>query len=88
MHRVTGSDSGFYRSQPRLYSGPRTVFVRFANLPVTAYPDNPLAASVEQFACRMGEKAAETLLHVMDNPPLPGMAIPDILIETRLIVPG
>ncbi len=62
--------------------------ISVANLPVTAYLDNPPAASVEQFACRMGEKAAETLLQIMDNPPLPGMAMQDILIETRLVVHG
>jgi DNA-binding LacI/PurR family transcriptional regulator len=41
-------------------------FVSFANLPICTYMDNPPIASVEQFANKMGETAAQILIEVID----------------------
>ena len=43
------------------------LFVSFANLPITSLLENPPIASVEQFAYKMGEKAAELLLKSIDS---------------------
>ena len=61
-------------------------FVSFANLPITAYLDNPPLASVEQFAYQMGEKAAQLLLQIIDAPDDAPLEPQDIVIDTKLIV--
>jgi LacI family transcriptional regulator, repressor for deo operon, udp, cdd, tsx, nupC, and nupG len=43
-------------------------FVSFANLPVCNYMENPPLASVEQFPYQQGEKAAEILLQLLNDP--------------------
>jgi DNA-binding LacI/PurR family transcriptional regulator len=42
-------------------------FVSFANLPICSYMENPPIVSVEQFAYKMGEKAAQILVEVMNS---------------------
>ncbi len=43
------------------------LFVSFANLPITSFLENPPVASVEQFATKMGEEAADLLLQCIEN---------------------
>ncbi|MEO6037381.1 MAG: LacI family DNA-binding transcriptional regulator [Saprospiraceae bacterium] len=62
------------------------VFVGFANLPILTFIDNPPVASVEQFAYRMGEKAAEILMQILEQERFPDLELREIMIETRLIV--
>ncbi len=61
-------------------------FVSFANLPITAYLDNPPLASVEQFAYQMGEEAAKLLLKIIQSPADSVLPPEEIVINTRLIV--
>lgn len=42
-------------------------FVSYANLPITAYMQNPPVASVEQFPFEQATKAAELLMHLIEN---------------------
>lgn len=46
------------------------LFVSFANLPITNFLENPPIASVEQFASKMGQEAAQLLLNCLreDHP--------------------
>ncbi len=61
-------------------------FVSFANLPVTAYLDNPPLASVEQFAVEMGEEAARLMLSVVaDEAPDTGNYL-EVVLDTKLVV--
>ncbi|MEO7174888.1 MAG: LacI family DNA-binding transcriptional regulator [Saprospiraceae bacterium] len=60
-------------------------FVSYGNLPKTAFMQNPPLASIEQYPYKMGMKAAELLLQVIEQPydsPLPPQ---QFLIETKLI---
>lgn len=61
-------------------------FVSFANLPITAYMDNPPAASIEQFAMEMGVQAAGILLEAL----LAEEELPfrEVVLETVLVVHG
>ena len=43
-------------------------FASFANLPITSFLDNPPEVSVEQFAHKMGEQAAQMLLKLLNGP--------------------
>ncbi|WP_026994020.1 LacI family DNA-binding transcriptional regulator [Flectobacillus major] len=62
------------------------VFVSFANLPITAYLDNPPLASVEQFAYSMGEQAANLLLKIINTPNDIQLAPEEIIVNTKLII--
>ncbi len=62
------------------------VFVSFANLPITAYIDNPPVASVEQFAYQMGAKAAEILMQILDQPTFLDIAPQEFMIKTQLVI--
>lgn len=62
------------------------VFASFANLPITNYLENPPAASVEQFAYKMGEHAAQMLLGILQNPEPEKVEYHEILLPTKLVV--
>ncbi len=59
-------------------------FASFANLPMMEYAHFPPIASVEQFAYTMGQKAAELLLQLMQNPV--DTPYQEIWVETKLVV--
>ncbi len=61
-------------------------FVSFANLPITAYLDNPPIASVEQFAYKMGEQAATLLLKILESNEESEIIPEEIIIDTELII--
>ncbi|MBB6003912.1 LacI family DNA-binding transcriptional regulator [Arcicella rosea] len=61
-------------------------FVSFANLPITAYLDNPPMASVEQFAYKMGEQAALLLLKIIDAKQYKTLIPEEIIIDTELVI--
>eukprot|EP01136_Pigoraptor_vietnamica_P026553 Opistho-1_new@81726 len=61
-------------------------FVSFANLPITAYLDNPPMASVEQFAYKMGEQAALLLLKIIDAKQDKTLIPEEIIIDTELVI--
>lgn len=59
-------------------------FVSFANLPITAYMDNPPAASIDQFAVEMGAQAAGILLEALQaEGELP---FREVVLDTDLVV--
>ena len=58
-------------------------FVSFANLPICTYMENPPIASVEQFAYNMGERSAELLLNVLENPN-EEIDFKNVMIDTQL----
>lgn len=62
-------------------------FVSFANLPICSYMENPPIASVEQFAYKMGEKAAQILVDVMNSTDKTDVFREEIL-ETEMRVHG
>lgn len=62
------------------------VFASFANLPITNYLDNPPAASVEQFAYKMGQCAAQILLEHLQHPEPESMEYREILLPTKLVI--
>ena len=61
-------------------------FVSFANLPITAYMDNPPAASIEQFAVEMGVQAARILLEALQAEE--DLPFREVVLETDLVVHG
>jgi DNA-binding LacI/PurR family transcriptional regulator len=62
------------------------VFVSFANLPITTYMDNPPAASIEQFAGRMGHSAASILLQALNFSNAEEMPFQEMMFDTELRV--
>ncbi len=62
------------------------VFASYANLPITDYLDNPPVASVEQFAYKMGERAAIMLLETLQKPDVPPVDFQEIILDTELVV--
>ena len=66
--------------------GRDVVFASFANLPITNFMETPPAVSVEQFAYKMGEQAAEVLLGILENPSGEEAGFQEIMIETELVV--
>lgn len=62
-------------------------FVSFANLPICTYMENPPIASVEQFAYKMGEKAAQILVEVMDSAEK-DISFSEVVLGTKLHVHG
>lgn len=62
-------------------------FVSFANLPLTAYMEQPPLASVEQHPYQIGLKAAEILLSVIDvKPGAPTVDMQRVMLEPTLVV--
>ena len=62
-------------------------FVSYANLPITSYLDEPLLLSVEQFQYEQAEKAAETLMRLINSKNEPGEKIErKVVLESRLII--
>jgi len=62
-------------------------FVSYANLPITGYLDEPLLLSVEQFPYEQAEKAAETLMRLINSKNEPDEKIErKVVLESRLIV--
>ena len=62
-------------------------FVSFANLPICTYMENPPIASVEQFAYKMGEKAAQILIEVMDSTEKE-LPFSDVVLSTKVHIHG
>ena len=62
------------------------LFVSFANLPITNYLENPPAASIEQFAYKMGLNAAQILLEVLQHTGPEKMEYREVVLPTRLVV--
>jgi len=62
-------------------------FVSYANLPITGYLDEPLLLSVEQFPYEQAERAAETLMRLINSKNEPDEKIErKVVLESRLIV--
>jgi DNA-binding LacI/PurR family transcriptional regulator len=62
------------------------VFASFANLPITNYLDNPPAASVEQFAYKMGQHSAQLLLEILQKKHTEKLEFREIIVPTQLVV--
>lgn len=61
-------------------------FASFANLPITNYLENPPAASIEQFAYKMGQHAAQIMLEILEKPEGEKMEYQDVVLPTQLVV--
>jgi len=61
-------------------------FASYANLPITAYLDDPPIVSVEQFPHEQAEKATEILLKLIDTKNLPVETKNKIILESKLVV--
>lgn len=66
--------------------GRDVVFASFANLPISNFMETPPVVSVEQFAYKMGSRAAEILLGILDNPDGERGDFQDVMMETELVV--
>jgi DNA-binding LacI/PurR family transcriptional regulator len=62
-------------------------FVSFANLPITDYLDHPPAASLEQYAYLMGEKAAKLIISLLEDESVRyENNYQEIIMDTELVV--
>lgn len=62
-------------------------FVSYANLPIINYMDHTPIASVEQFPYKQGEKAAEILLDLINQPAQDtAQAYYNVLVESELVI--
>lgn len=61
-------------------------FASFANLPITNYLENPPAASIEQFAYKMGQHAAQIMLEILEKPEGEKMEYREVVLPTQLVV--
>jgi DNA-binding LacI/PurR family transcriptional regulator len=65
---------------------PPVVFASFANLPITNFIDNPPVVSVEQFAYKMGEQAAQIMLDTFQDTGQEAGFFREVMLDTELVI--